>query len=194
MLANKKRTLLITVALILLGLIGGRTYYFFQREIPRFRAVKENVLYRSGQCRGIGLDYIKYKGIKTIINLRSPYKSGSLKEKEFAKANGITYISDTIGTNMNEMYKGAALFLKVMSDPKNLPVLVHCSRGKERSGVMSAVYLIEKEGWSRKEVLEETFRLGLTKGRMPLAEAFLLEYNPKKHQEHKELEKVMWLE
>ncbi|MCK5834280.1 MAG: tyrosine-protein phosphatase [Lentisphaeria bacterium] len=194
MLATKKRKILFIIALLIIAAVGGRTYYFYQREIPRFRAVKENVLYRSGQCRGIGLDYMKSKGIKTIINLRSPDKAGSLKEKEFAKENGIKYINHTIGINLEEMYKTSALFMKIMNDPKNLPVLVHCSRGKERSGIMSAVYLMEKEGWSRKEALEETFRLGLTKGRMPLAETFLLEYNPEKHDTHKELEEVMWLE
>ena len=191
---NKKRVLLITIILVIFGAIGGRTYYFFQREIPRFRAVKENVLYRSGQCRGVGLDYLKHKGIKTIINLRSPGKAGSIKEKEFATLNGINYVNETIGIDMAAMYKVADLFLEIMNDPKNLPVLVHCSRGKERSGIMSAIYLIEKEGWSRKDALAETFRLGLTEGRMPLAEAFLLEYDTKKHAEHKELKEVMWLE
>ena len=54
--------------------------------------------------------------------------------------------------------------------------LVHCSRGKERSGVLSAVFRIEYDRWPNDQALEETYRLGLEKGHMPIPENFIKNY------------------
>jgi len=180
---------------VISSILVGYSYYFFQHEIPRFRPVVENVLYRSGQPRCLGLSYIRAKGIKTIVNLRSRSSDGVQEEIDFAKENGMRHYNLEIGTSPKALSKTAKEFMSIMDDPSNLPVLVHCSRGKERSGIMSAVYLINKNRMSNEVALAETFRLGLTPGRMTKAEYFLLNYNKMDYGFNDAKEnKVTWLE
>ncbi len=42
----------------------------------------------------------------------------------------------------------AELFLKIVNDPANQPVFVHCLGGRHRTGAMSAIYRITHDGWS----------------------------------------------
>jgi protein tyrosine/serine phosphatase len=42
-----------------------------------------------------------------------------------------------------------------MDDPTNHPVLIHCRAGLHRTGVLTAVYRMEYEGWSTREAFNE---------------------------------------
>jgi protein tyrosine/serine phosphatase len=50
--------------------------------------------------------------------------------------------------------------LSVMTDPANQPVFVHCSRGKDRAGMVAAVYRMEVDGWSEAEAEAEMDAFG----------------------------------
>jgi tyrosine-protein phosphatase SIW14 len=41
-----------------------------------------------------------------------------------------------------------AQFLKLVDDPANQPVYVHCQGGRHRTGVMTAVYRMTEDGWT----------------------------------------------
>ena len=56
--------------------------------------------------------------------------------------------------------KNVEEFLKIMADPKNHPVLVHCFRGVHRTGTYCAIYRMEFQGWSNEEAMEELKALG----------------------------------
>jgi hypothetical protein len=45
--------------------------------------------------------------------------------------------------------------LAVLDDPTVYPVLIHCRAGLHRTGVMTAVYRMEYEGWSWRAALDE---------------------------------------
>jgi hypothetical protein len=51
--------------------------------------------------------------------------------------------------------KEAVRFLKIVTDPKRAPVLVHCQHGADRTGTMVAVYRIAVQGWSKDEAIRE---------------------------------------
>ena len=42
----------------------------------------------------------------------------------------------------------APQFLKLVNDPANQPVYVHCAGGKHRTGVMTAVYRMTHDTWN----------------------------------------------
>jgi protein tyrosine phosphatase len=42
-----------------------------------------------------------------------------------------------------------------VTDPKRVPVLVHCQHGADRTGTMCALYRIAVQGWSKEEALRE---------------------------------------
>src|SRR5262249_17069973 len=46
-------------------------------------------------------------------------------------------------------------FLKLVNDPANMPVYVHCQGGRHRTGVMTAVYRMTKDGWSAARAYQE---------------------------------------
>ncbi len=166
---------IIVLSLLLTSSVYG--YYFTQRNLPHFHTIKDGVLYRSGQPRGTGLQYLRLKGIKTLINLRSPNSDGTPEEKEFAEGNNMNFHNIPLGRTKISMEESVKKFMDVVSDPSNWPVLVHCSRGKERSGLMSAVFRIEKQGWRNEVALAETFKLGLEPCGMPLVEDVILDHN-----------------
>src|SRR4029450_8703332 len=39
-------------------------------------------------------------------------------------------------------------FLRIVNDPVNQPVYVHCQGGRHRTGVMTAVYRMTADGWT----------------------------------------------
>lgn len=46
-------------------------------------------------------------------------------------------------------------FLKVIAESENHPVFLHCQHGADRTGVMSAVYRIVVQGWSKEAAIRE---------------------------------------
>jgi protein tyrosine phosphatase (PTP) superfamily phosphohydrolase (DUF442 family) len=146
------------------------------RFVPHFRVVSHGVLYRSGQPRGLGLQWVRVRGIRTLVNLRSPESSGTAEEQAFAERHGLHFHNIHVGIKRNRIATSVDEFLQIIGDPGNYPVLVHCSRGKERSGVMSAIYRIEQDRWPNERALEEMYRLGVSPGSIPVAEDFVRSY------------------
>ena len=48
-----------------------------------------------------------------------------------------------------------AQFLKLVNDPANQPVFVHCQGGRHRTGVMTAVYRMTRDGWNPEQAYQE---------------------------------------
>jgi len=119
-----------------------------------FKSVKEGELYRSAQPSREFLLYLKEKyKIKTIINLRTRI---NLPEKEFAKENNINLFQIplshfAIGLNK----KKVLFFLNLIEDKNNFPVLIHCRQGKDRTGVMIALFRLFCQKWEWKDVYSE---------------------------------------
>ena len=88
-------------------------------------------------------------GLKTIINLRSFHsdrveigETGLAYEHIFMKA-------------WHPEEEDVVRFLKIATDPKRAPVLVHCQHGADRTGALIAVYRIAVQGWSKAEAIRE---------------------------------------
>ena len=48
-----------------------------------------------------------------------------------------------------------AQFLKIVRNPANQPVLLHCKHGSDRTGMMVAIYRIVEQGWSKEDAIAE---------------------------------------
>ena len=155
---------------------SAAVYHFRQRCLPGLVTVRPGVLYRSGQPRGAGLLWLRLRGIRTLVNLRSPGSDGLAAEERFASTHGLAFHNVCIGETTATIAAAADQFLRVVKDRRNWPVLVHCSRGKERSGVLAAVYRIECEQWPNAEALAEMYRRGVTPGTLEAAEDFVRSY------------------
>ena len=105
-------------------------------------------LYRSEQPNRRGFEEIHAQGIRSIVNLRNDHTDVKLIE-----GLGFTLIAVPM-TASDFTEEDIIRALKAIRDaPK--PVLVHCQRGADRTGVVIAMYRIIFQGWSKEEALAE---------------------------------------
>ncbi len=108
-----------------------------------------NSLYRSAQPNYQGMKNIKKLGIKTVINLRSFHSDrDEIGDIEFKYEH--IYMKA-----WHPEKKEAVKFLQIVTDTNNIPVLVHCLHGADRTGTMSALYRIAIQGWTKEEAIKE---------------------------------------
>ena len=48
-----------------------------------------------------------------------------------------------------------AQFFKIVNDPANQPVYVHCAGGRHRTGTMTALYRMTNDGWTPAQAYNE---------------------------------------
>jgi len=164
------------MVVVALGLIGGGTYGFYQSVLPNLRIVRHGVLWRSGQPNLLGLYVARWAGVKTLICLRDGDDAETKTEAEFARAHGMVFVQNQLRYSGENLHEAVSRFLEVVRDPQAQPVLVHCSRGKERTGVCSAVFRIEFDGWTDEQALREMYGLGFDRGTLPELEQFVSSY------------------
>ncbi len=107
-------------------------------------------IYRGAMPRPEGYATLAKMGVRSVINLRSRNE-----EKEQVEVHGMRSFGvpmSTFGDVNPEMVRKA---VALMADPANQPVFVHCRQGRDRTGVVVAVYRMEIDGWSPKEAEEE---------------------------------------
>jgi tyrosine-protein phosphatase SIW14 len=107
-------------------------------------------IYRGAMPRPEGYATLAKMGVRSVINLRSRNE-----EKEQVEAHGMRSFGVPMSAfgevNPERVRKAVAL----MADPANQPVFVHCQQGRDRTGVVVAVYRMEVDGWSREKAEEE---------------------------------------
>ena len=175
---RRRKSIVLTGVLVVVVAVAGYGYHFHHTCLPIFRTVRKHVLCRSGQPRGPGLHALRLWGIRTIVNLRGADADGVSEEMAFTTERGMAFRLITVGNTAEAIAESTARFLAIVAEEENWPVLVHCSRGKERAGVLSAVFGMETDGWSNQRALNELCRNGLEPGSMPVAEEFVWDFTP----------------
>ena len=148
--------------LIALLIVGGPTGYAYyrQNQLRNLKVVDNEVLYRSGQLTLTGLKQaIHDHGIKTVITLR-PAEPGTEQEEAYCHSQEISYYRIApqrwwANGGAIPAEEGVNTFIKVMEDPANFPVLIHCMRGVHRTGAFCAVYRMQFQGWSNENAIKE---------------------------------------
>jgi tyrosine-protein phosphatase SIW14 len=160
------------LAMVVLLFAGPFFYYraSFERT-KRLREVTPGVFYRSGQMTAAGLaDTVKRLGIRTVINLRDEapdpdlrrsYLNGhTVSESDLCAKLGVKWLfiqPDLIPRRLIPDERPGAIerFLNVLDDPASFPILVHCNAGLNRTGVITAVYRMEHDGWTPQQAWAE---------------------------------------
>ena len=106
-------------------------------------------LNRGDQPSPQGMQNLKNLGLKTILNLRSFHS-----DRDEIGDPGLAYEHISMKAWHPEE-EDVVRFLKIVTDPKRSPVLVHCQHGADRTGTMIAVYRIAVQGWSKAEAIRE---------------------------------------
>lgn len=158
----------------------------------RFTRVSDE-LYRSGVPSDEDLAAMAGMGIKTSITLQSlgGKEAGVVAhEKEAAKKVGIKVVHLPLPWAKEPPQSMVDKYLAVFDEPENLPALVHCKRGRDRTGAMVSVYRIVKSKWSNEKAYKEMESFGFVKADYPYFYDFVMAYGrateEKKAQKQKE--------
>ncbi|HJU55371.1 MAG TPA: tyrosine-protein phosphatase [Pyrinomonadaceae bacterium] len=108
--------------------------------------------YRGGQPDAAGFAQLRQLGIKTVIDLR---KDSRPEAPEQARAEGLQYFNIPMKASRPATPEQTSYFLKLVNDPANWPVYVHCKGGRHRTGALTAVYRITHDGWTADQAWDE---------------------------------------
>lgn len=110
-------------------------------------------LFRSEQPKYISKDELKEIGIKSILNLRDDFSDSTL----LGMADFHMYNVKMKANNIQmENVEEALRIIEIA--PK--PLLIHCKHGADRTGLIVAIYRIEKQGWTKEMAIFEMKRGG----------------------------------
>jgi tyrosine-protein phosphatase SIW14 len=115
-------------------------------------------LYRGAQPTALGYRTLEKMGVKTVICLRRFHSS-----RTDAEAAGLHYVAIPIYASIGSEPPSDAQvrqFFATVLDPAKLPVYFHCQHGKDRTGLMAALYRIERQGWTPTKAMAEMRALG----------------------------------
>jgi protein tyrosine/serine phosphatase len=120
-------------------------------RIQNFGRINENY-YRGAQPASRDYSDLKALGVKTVIDLT---KDGRDDERFLVEHEGMQFYRIPMTTSDMPSTAAVTQFLKLVNDPANLPVYVHCQGGRHRTGAMTAVYRMTNDGWSADRAYQE---------------------------------------
>ncbi|CAH8306014.1 unnamed protein product [Eruca vesicaria subsp. sativa] len=127
----------------------------------------DNGIFRSGFPDPANFSFLQTLGLRSIIYLcPEPYPESNI---QFLKSNGITLYQFGIEGNKEPFViipdQKIRKALKVLLDEKNHPVLIHCKRGKHRTGCLVGC-LRKLQKWCLTSIFDEYQRFAAAKARV----------------------------
>jgi len=116
--------------------------------LPNFHKVSD-ALHRGAQPTAEGMRELKSLGVRTVVNLRSFHS-----DRDELKGLDLRYEHIYMKAWHPEREE-VVRFLKIVADPRNRPVFVHCQHGADRTGLMCAIYRVAFQGWTKEEAAAE---------------------------------------
>ncbi len=154
---------------------AGHSGQLDQIHIANFGRVSDTY-YRGAQPSGQDYADLKALGVKTVIDLQ---EYGDKDEAVAAKKAGLNYVRIGMNTRIIPTATQLSQFLSIVNDPAQQPVYVHCAGGHHRTGVMTAVYRMTKDGWSGTQAFAEMKKYGFGADFLhPEFKKFVLAYVP----------------
>jgi protein tyrosine phosphatase (PTP) superfamily phosphohydrolase (DUF442 family) len=113
----------------------------------------EDGFYRGAQPTADGFKELAGLGVKTVLDVsgggdEALLKGGTLKLVHLPM--------NAFGLRDDRVLEA----LRVMADPSNRPLMVHCQHGADRTGALVALYRVVVQGWTKERAVEEMNRGG----------------------------------
>lgn len=121
-------------------------------RIDNFGMVNTNY-YRGAQPKGHDYADLAALGVKSVIDLTD--HDGVASEPAMVKSAGMKSFKLPMNTHVPPTPAQLAEFMRIVNDPQNTPVYVHCVGGRHRTGVMTAAYRMTNEGWNGNRAFAE---------------------------------------
>ncbi len=148
----------IILVLVLTAVFFGGKYAYDMHINHNFEIITAGKVYKSGAIPPEEIkDFVNEHKIKSIVDLRYPGtndlennpeipKELTEEQKAVEAIGGVNYFNNGSAQVPNQ--KNLDYFFKIMDNPKNYPILVHCYHGVGRAELYSALYRIEYENWA----------------------------------------------
>lgn len=188
----RSRRLGLVFGLIALGAIAWGAYaaLIAPNLAPRnFGVVEEGKIYRSAALTPAATKaLVEDREIRTIIDFGGFDQDPALDRvaQQTAEALGVKRYLFPLsgdGTGNPNAYVAA---LRVLSDPANHPVLVHCSAGAQRTSACMMLYRHVVQGRDFRDVYSEAFEFDHDPGRNRAMAPYLLDWAPRIERAYRE--------
>ena len=113
-------------------------------RIDNFGKINDNY-FRGAQPKGRDYADLSALGIKTVIDLQ---KDGPSGEAGLVQRAGMQFYRIPMTTTNRPTEAQIEQFFKIVNDPANQPVFVHCAGGRHRTGTMTALLRMTQDGWN----------------------------------------------
>jgi tyrosine-protein phosphatase SIW14 len=127
-------------------------------QIKRFGRVNASY-YRGAEPKREDYERLASLGIRTVIDLK---RDGIATESAIVRRLGMRFHSIPMSPSSAPSDDAVAQFLKIVTDPADEPVFVHCEGGHDRTGAMTAIYRMTHDGWTADRAFGEMKRYGYT--------------------------------
>ena len=131
---------------------------------PEVRGIANFAEIEPGLARGAspsdeGIEYLRAHGYKTVV----AFWSRQDERERLARA-GIELVELPIRSSIfgadTPTPEQIDAFLRLAADPARRPLFLHCRKGKDRTGAMTAIYRMERQGWRSSDAVEEMNAFG----------------------------------
>jgi protein tyrosine/serine phosphatase len=116
--------------------------------VPNLHRISET-LYRSEQPTAEGFRNLEKLGIRTVINLRYFNNDEEEAEDTGLRLERVRILTWRAGD------RHVVEVMRLLRQKENAPFLIHCQHGADRTGLMSAMYRILEQNWTREDALAE---------------------------------------
>ena len=120
-------------------------------KIYNFGKVNDDY-YRGAQPTGSDYAALAALGVKTVVNLTNG-EDGDARERELVEQHGMRYVGIPMTTRKPPTDAEIAAFLAAVDEEG--AVYVHCVGGRHRTGVMTAVYRMTRDGLTGAQAFQE---------------------------------------
>ena len=142
---------------LLASLAGGAAYWQSVEHVSDNREPVRNYgviwpheLTRSGLPRSdMGWTWLREQGVRSIVTFRT---ENDVDYRSFGFDN-VMHLPLTGSVMPTE--KQAIEYLKFVQNPRNQPVHIHCTAGRDRAGMMAALVRYSVDGWRLDDALKE---------------------------------------
>lgn len=118
--------------------------------VPNLYQVAPN-FFRSAQPTAEGFSALSAQyGIKTVISMRANHADDVL-----VRGSGIRAVRFPTNTWSINRASVAGALRTLRAEMQTGPVLLHCQHGADRTGLITALYRILYQGWSRQDAIRE---------------------------------------
>jgi protein tyrosine phosphatase (PTP) superfamily phosphohydrolase (DUF442 family) len=123
-------------------------------RIDNFGKINDNY-FRGAQPKARDYADLSAMGIKTVLDLQ---KDGPSDEPGLVRRAGMQFYRIPMTTSVAPTEAQIAQFFKIVNDPANQPVFVHCAGGRHRTGTMTALLRMTQDGWNADRAYSEMKR------------------------------------